>query len=121
MLTMIHNALAGRATRWIAAPTLAVAAVAAVVLTVSAGTIPGLGISLASRTCSPERPAACGHPAVATRISAAERMVKSAPLKVLPALPATSRQPAAPMTRNAATRQARIQAALKTYFSPATR
>jgi len=118
MLRTIRYALAGRAARWLAVPTLALAAGAALVLSVSAGTVPlGFGTSVAStRGCAANGPQ---QPSVATTIKSL-RIAQPAPLKPLPALSVGTRQPASPMTRAAKAREAQIQE-LKASFFPKVR
>ena len=106
MLTMIHKALAGRATRFIAVPTLALAAGAALVLTVSASGLP-LGNAVAARACAITR--SCAQPAVSQTLNSLH-IVKEQPLKALPAMPRLTMQPASPMTASAAGRQANLRA-----------
>ena len=123
MLRTIRYALARRATRWLAVPTLALAAGAALVLSVSAGTVPlGFGTSVAStRGCAANGPRACAlqKPSVAATINSL-RIAQPAPLKPLPALSVGSLQPASPMTRAAKAREAQIQA-LKADLFPKVR
>jgi len=112
MLTIIHTALAGRATRWIAVPTMAVAAGAALVLSVSAGTIPmGFGNAAAARPCTGNRAAAaCAQPDVNKLIDSLH-IAKAAPVRALPALPRTSVQPLSPMSPATQARLAALRAA----------
>jgi hypothetical protein len=111
MLTTIHNALAGRATRWIAVPTMAVAAGAALALSVSAGTIPtAFGSAGAARPCA-NRPATCEQPSVAATLGSLH-IAKPAPVKALPALPATSKQAISPLTPESKARLAELRAAM---------
>ncbi len=121
MLRMIHHTLARRATRWIAVPALGLTAGAAMLsLGLGGGSI--AAVLAASHTnhgrgCGAGHPVACGQASTAATIRSLH-IVTPARLKPLPAMPATSRQPASPMTAEARLRQADFKRTLTADLFP---